>query len=391
MNADATVVQALTVASPTLWSVTTPHLYRARCTVYVRDKQIDQETTTFGIRQIAFDVDRGFLLNGEHIKLNGVCIHGDGGAVGTAVPERMWERRLELLQTMGCNAIRLSHNPPAPELLDLLDRMGFLVMDESFDEWRHAKGQTPVYGYHRYFDEWSERDLVAMLERDRNHPSIVIWSAGNEIPDQTAPDGPATLQRLRDIIRSRDLTRPITAACDQIAADPKATPEAFLDKLDVVGYNYVDRWHDRREKYYSIDRHDYPQRRFIGTESSALRGARGIYFVDQPVDEFFERPSNNLIDIEQLQKFIQTYDYVSGDFLWVGIDYLGEAHWPNKLTVSGTDRHLRLSKRQLLLLSKHLDKEACPASSTSLELVRQRRQDHPCHLPSQTATRLSYF
>jgi len=334
-NAEGTVMQTLTVASPALWSVSTPHLYQARCTLHTRGAQIDQETTTFGIRHIAFDVDRGFLLNGEQVKLNGVCLHGDGGAVGTAVPERLWERRLELLQKMGCNAIRLSHNPPAPELLDLLDRMGFLVMDESFDEWRQPKGQTPDYGYHRYFDEWSERDLVSMLERDRNHPSIVIWSAGNEIPDQTAADGPATLQRLIDIIRSQDPTRPITAACDQIAADPKAAPSAFLDKLDVVGYNYVDRWHDRREKYYSIDRHDYPQRRFIGTESSALRGARGIYFVDQPIDDFFERPTNNLIDIEQQQKFIQTYDYVSGDFMWVGIDYLGEAHWPNKLSVSG--------------------------------------------------------
>jgi beta-galactosidase len=334
-DAEVVLPQTLTVASPALWSVTTPHLYRVRCTLRSRGTQIDQETTTFGIRHIAFDVDRGFLLNGEHIKLNGVCIHGDGGAVGTAVPERLWERRLELLREMGCNAIRLSHNPPAPELLDMLDRMGFLVMDESFDEWRQPKGQTPVYGYHKYFDEWSERDLIAMLERDRNHPSIIIWSAGNEIPDQTASDGPATLQRLIDIIRGQDPTRPITAACDQIAADPKAAPPAFLDKLDVVGYNYVDRWHDRREKYYSIDRQANPQRRFIGTESSALRGARGIYFIDQPIDEFLEQPTNNLIEVEQQQKFVQTYDYVSGDFLWVGIDYLGEARWPNKLAVSG--------------------------------------------------------
>jgi beta-galactosidase len=334
-DAEVAVTQTLIVSSPALWSVATPHLYQARCTLRSRGMQIDQETITFGIRHIAFDIDRGFLLNGEQLKLNGVCIHGDGGAVGTAVPERLWERRLELLQKMGCNAIRLCHNPPAPELLDMLDRMGFLVMDEAFDEWRQPKEQTPVYGYHRYFDEWSERDLVAMLERDRNHPSIVIWSAGNEIPDQTAADGPATLQRLIDIIRSQDPTRPITTACDQIAADPRAAPPAFLDKLDVVGYNYVDRWHDRREKYYSIDRRDYPQRCFLGTESSALRGARGVYFVEQPIDDFFERPTNNLIDVEQQQKFVQTYDYVSGDFLWVGIDYLGEAHWPNKLAVSG--------------------------------------------------------
>ncbi|MBB5061850.1 glycoside hydrolase family 2 TIM barrel-domain containing protein [Granulicella mallensis] len=334
-DAETTLAQTLTVASPALWSTTTPHLYRARCTVRSRGAQIDQDSANFGIRQIAFDVDRGFLLNGEHVKMNGVCIHGDGGSVGTAVPERLWERRLELLQQMGCNAIRLSHNPPAPELLDMLDRMGFLVMAEAFDEWRHAKGQTPTYGYHRYFDEWSERDLTAMMERDRNHPSIVIWSPGNEVPDQTAPDGPATLQRLIEIIHSKDSTRPITVGCDQIAAEPKAAPPDFLDKLDVVGYNYVDRWRDRREKYYSIDRQAYPQRRFIGTESSALRGARGVYFTEQPIDDILERPTNNLIQVEQQQKFVQTYDYVSGDFLWVGIDYLGEAKWPNKLAVSG--------------------------------------------------------
>jgi beta-galactosidase len=338
-NSEATLAQTLTIASPAIWSTTTPHLYSARCTLRSRgtqlDHNLDQDATSFGIRDIAFDVDRGFLLNGEHIKMNGVCIHGDGGAVGTAVPERLWGRRLELLQQMGCNAIRLSHNPPAPELLDMLDRMGFLVMDEAFDEWREAKGGTPIYGYHRYFDEWSERDLTTMIERDRNHPSIVLWSAGNEVPDQTAPAGPATLQRLIDIIHSRDATRPITVACDQIAAQPKAAPPEFLEKLDVVGYNYVDRWRDRREKYYSIDRQAYPQRRFVGIESSAVRGARGSYFSKQPIDEFFEQPTNNLIQVEQQQKYVQTYDYVSGDFLWVGIDYLGEAHWPNKLAVSG--------------------------------------------------------
>jgi beta-galactosidase len=290
---------------------------------------------TFGIREVKFDVDRGFLLNGEHIKLNGVCIHGDGGSVGTAVPERIWERRLELLQQMGCNAIRLSHNPPAPELLDLLDKMGFLVMAEAFDEWRQPKGQTPLYGYHKYFEEWSERDMSAMIERDRNHPSVVIWSAGNEVPDQSDPRGPETLQGLLNIIRSKDPTRLITVGCDQIAAEPKPALPEFLEKLDVVGYNYVDRWRDRREKYYSIDRHAYPNRRFIGTESTALFGARGVYAVDQSNELFFEKASNTAIEVEQQQKFVQTYDYVSGDFIWVGIDYLGESRWPSKLAAAG--------------------------------------------------------
>jgi beta-galactosidase len=334
-GSEATLVQLVKVTSPLRWSIDDPKLYTVCSILRSRGIELDRETTTFGIRQVEFDADKGFLLNGQRIKLNGVCIHGDGGCVGTAVPERVWERRLELLQQMGCNAIRLSHNPPAPELLDLLDRMGFLVMDEAFDEWRQPKGQTPLYGYHKYFDEWSARDIAAMIERDRNHPSIVIWSAGNEVPDQSDPHGSETLDRLMTIIRGKDPTRPITVACDQIAAEPKQALPEFLEKLDVVGYNYVDRWRDRREKYYSIDRQAYPYRRFIGTESSALYGARGVYAIDQSNDLFFERASNTVIEVEQQQKFIQTYDYVSGDFIWVGIDYLGESRWPSKLAATG--------------------------------------------------------
>jgi len=332
---DQAFAHSLSLPSPVLWTQSDPHLYELRATIELNGIDIDRDATTFGVREAKFDVDKGFILNGVAVKMNGVCIHGDAGSVGTAVPERMWERRLELLQEMGCNAIRLSHNPPAPELLDLLDRMGFLVMAEAFDEWVQPKGQTPQFGYHKYFNDWSERDMTAMVERDRNHPSIVIWSAGNEIPDQTSPQGPATLRRLKDIIHRSDTSRLITVACDNIAAQPKDTLPDFLEGLDVVGYNYVDRWRDRREKYYSIDRHDYPTRRFIGTESSALYGARGVYAVDQSDELFFERASNTEIEVEQLQKFIQTYDYVSGDFIWTGIDYLGEARWPNKLAGSG--------------------------------------------------------
>ncbi len=327
--------QRLQIASPALWSVSTPNLYTLRSTLQSRGQQLDQDSTTFGIREVKFDADRGFLLNGEHVKMNGVCIHGDCGSVGTAVPERMWERRLELLKQMGCNSIRLSHNPPAPELLDLLDKMGFLVMAEAFDEWKQPKLQTPQYGYHKYFDEWSARDMSAMIERDRNHPSIVIWSAGNEVPDQADPQGPATLQALLDLMRSKDPTRLVTVACDQIAAEPKAALPEFLEKLDVVGYNYVDRWRDRREKFYAIDRHAYPTRRFIGTETSSIFGPRGAYAVETPDDPFFGRAANTAIEVEQLQKFIQTYDYVSGDFIWTGIDYLGEARWPAKIASSG--------------------------------------------------------
>jgi beta-galactosidase len=332
---DGSFRQRLQVISPALWSISTPNLYTLRSRLQSRGQQLDQGSTTFGIRDIKFDADRGFLLNGEHVKMNGVCIHCDCGSVGTAVPERMWERRLEMLKQMGCNSIRLSHNPPAPELLDLLDQMGFLVMAEAFDEWKQPKLQTPLYGYHKYFDEWSARDMAAMIERDRNHPSIVLWSAGNEMPDQSDPHGPETLQGLLDLMRSKDPTRMVTAACDQIAAEPKAALPDFLEKLDVVGYNYVDRWRDRREKFYAIDRQAYPTRRFIGTETSSIFGPRGAYAVETPDDPFFGRAANTAIEVEQLQKFIQTYDYVSGDFIWTGIDYLGEARWPAKIASSG--------------------------------------------------------
>ena len=327
--------QRLFVANPELWSLASPRLYAARQTLSQQGADVDGESTPFGIRDIRFEADRGFLLNGEHVKLNGVCLHGDGGAVGTAVPERIWERRLALLKEMGCNAIRCSHNPPAPEFLDLCDTMGFLVMDEAFDEWREAKSQTPQYGYHKYFDEWAVRDISDMIARDRNHPSIVLWSAGNEVPDQVVPEGPETLRKLLGILHAEDKTRPVTTACDQIAAEPRAALPEFLALLDVVGYNYVDRWRDRREKYYGIDRHDYPQRRVIGTESVALSGVRGAYGAGADIPDYGQRAFNTRIEVEQLQKFVQTWDYVSGDFFWTGIDYLGEAVWPARSSSAG--------------------------------------------------------
>jgi len=323
-------VQRVAIASPKLWSAVSPCLYSVHQVLEHDGREVDTTTTPFGVRSISFDVDKGFQLNDERVKLNGVCLHGDAGAVGTAVPERMWQRRLALLKEMGCNAIRCSHNPPAPEFLDLCDTMGFMVMVDAFDEWHGAKAQTPQYGYHKYFDEWSRRDLKDMIVRDRNHPSIVLWDAGNEVPDQGSLRGVETLRALKDILHTEDSTRPVTVACDGIAADPGGTLPEFLAEQDVVGYNYVDRWRDRREKFYSIDRHQFPSRRFIGTESVALRGARGDYEIGAQAAVYMDRKTNLLVEVEQLQKFIQTYDYVSGDFMWTGIDYLGEATWPAK-------------------------------------------------------------
>ena len=340
-NADFRFIQDLAVTAPNLWSVDHPYLYTVRSTLHGEGRIVDVCDTPTGLRTAVFDADRGFLLNGERVKLNGVCLHQEAGCVGSAVPELVWERRLAALRAMGCNAIRTSHNPFPAEFLDLCDRMGFLVMNEAFDEWRVPKGQIQN-GYHLYFDEWHERDLRNFIHRDRNHPSVVLWSAGNEVPDQSAPGGAATLRGLLAIFHTEDPTRPVTVACDQIASEPlqnRVRPE-FLAELDIVGYNYVDRWRNRADLYYSIDRAAFPRRRFVGTESVGIGGIRGEYrdLVPQKGDDadpWFLDPSSRRIDAEQLWQFIDLHDYVSGDFMWTGIDYLGESRWPMKAAPAG--------------------------------------------------------
>jgi len=339
-GAECEFVQQMNVDKPHLWSVTDPYLYRVHSTVHTLNENVDEYDTPIGLREAAFDADRGFVLNGEHIKLNGACLHHDGGCVGAAVPERVWERRLEILRDMGCNAIRTSHNPYAAEFLDICDRMGFLVVNEAFDEWKVPKGQIGPNGYANYFDEWYERDVRNFVRRDRNHPSVILWSAGNEIGDQGAPNGAETLGKLLKVFHSEDPTRLVTAGCDHIASEPSsetARPE-FLALLDVVGYNYVDRWRDRREKYYSIDRQAFPHRRVMGTESESMGGIRGEYselFPGKTTSPFFQFLRGRNIDVEELWKFVSTYDYVAGDFMWTGIDHLGEARWPMKSSSYG--------------------------------------------------------
>jgi beta-galactosidase len=359
-NADYEFVQRLNVDKPALWSVATPALYTLRSTVRTGQTAADEYRTPFGIREAVFDADKGFLLNGEHVKLNGVCLHHDGGPVGAAVPERVWERRLEILKAMGCNAIRTSHNPPAPEFLDLCDRMGFCVMNESFDEWKAGKPQVRGNGYSLSYDDWHERDVTDFVHRDRNHPSVVLWSCGNEIGDQLTPNGVDLLRGLLDIFHREDPTRLVTAACDQIAAEPRSAPVEFLNLLDVVGYNYADRWRERRELYYSEDKQAHPNWRMIGTESSGEGGVRGDYrdlfpagagqTVAGPAGANGQAGDGGRggaggfrgggrgfrgLDTEELWRFVRTRDYVAGDFMWTGIDYLGESSWPNHGASSG--------------------------------------------------------
>lgn len=328
--------QKITVSSPLLWSLETPYMYSLSSLIIDKGKIVDQMITPFGIRNIQYDANIGFLLNGKRVKMNGVCLHHDAGSVGAAVPEAMWVRRLQTLKKMGCNAIRTSHNPVAPELLDLCDRMGFLVQNEIFDVWKAGKVK---YDYATYFDQWSQHDLVNFIHRDRNHPSVVMWSAGNEIGEQRQPQGHEVLRALIETFHREDTTRPVTTGNDQIAADGRPATLQFLNMLDIVGYNYVDRWRERRELYYDIDKRNHPEWKITGTENISISGIRGNYYGGGfgGIDSSVIRPANlpGVIRAEQLWKFVSLHDYVIGDFMWTGIDYLGEARWPSKNASSG--------------------------------------------------------
>jgi beta-galactosidase len=287
-----TFEQDLTVASPQLWDLDHPNLYVASTQVRDGEQILDEERTTFGIRSTRFDADTGFWLNGRNLKLKGVCLHHDDSAFGAAVPLGVWERRLEQLRSVGTNAIRTSHNPPAPEFLDLCDRMGFLVMDEMFDGWTVSKSK---YDYHLYFDKWSTIDTRDTVLRDRNHPSIVLYSAGNEVKDTSDPVlAKHVLGSLLQVFHETDPTRPVT----QALLRPNTTHDyndGFADMLDVVGQNY-------RDDELAAAHAQKPSRKILGTENGytlktwlAFRDNRAL----------------------------------GGQFLWTGYDYLGESPgWP---------------------------------------------------------------
>ena len=346
-GADLDLETTLSLPAPRLWAPGSPNLYRVRSEIRVNGAVVDSVWTGFGVRRIEYHVDRGFLLNGVPVKMRGMCLHHDGGAVGAAVPEAVLERRLRLLQEMGCNAVRCSHNPMAPEFYELCDRLGLLVMDEAFDEWTVRKPQIK-HGYSEAFNDWCERDVVNLVRRDRNHPSIVMWSAGNEIGEQWAENGPAVLRRLVEIFHREDPTRPVTAAMDNVFNQHGRAPAAFTDLLDVVGYNYPDRWNTRRETQYADDRDRFPSRKFVGTEDTSVRGTRGVYRFGPLLGGSFSGgqvtpgygPEGALYATATLRaaalwRFVATHDYVTGDFAWTGFDYLGESQWPRKLSTSG--------------------------------------------------------
>jgi beta-galactosidase len=286
-----TVDQSVEVKSPKLWSAESPELYSAEVEVVSAGKTLDKTSTQFGIRKIEVDAENGFRLNGQMLKLKGGCMHHDNGPLGSATIDRAEERRVELMKANGFNAIRTSHNPPSPAFLDACDRLGILVIDEAFDCWNEGKNGDD---YHLYFKDWAQRDIASMVRRDRNHPSVIMWSIGNEIPDQFRAE--ATQKMLREAVLSHDTTRPITQA---ICADWgnkrewKEFSDAGFTHLDVGGYNYL-------PQHYEADHARNPKRVMMATES-------------YPKD-FFE-----------YWTFVEKHSYIIGDFVWTAMDYFGES------------------------------------------------------------------
>jgi beta-galactosidase len=311
----------LTVKKPRLWSIEKPQRYVLLTTVEQDGKPVDNYQTPFGIRTIDFTADNGFLLNGQRVPLNGVCDHHDLGALGAALNTRALARQIEILKDMGCNAIRTSHNPPAPELLDLCDSMGMVVMDESFDCWKRAKKKND---YHLLWDDWHEKDWRAELRRDRNHPSIVLWSIGNEIPEQTSPSGAAIAAELTGIAHEEDPTRPTTAACNQIASGYNG----YGSNLDVFGYNY-------KPTEYGKFRAANPNKALFGSETSSCVSSRGEYFFPVGTNKSGGRADFQMSSYDLYAPSWATppdwefagqdkYPFCAGEFVWTGFDYLGE-------------------------------------------------------------------
>ena len=326
------------IGKPKLWSCESPSLYELCISFEKEDENVivlDKERV--GIRTFSFDADQGFFLNGKETKFKGVCVHHDGGCLGAAMYREVWLRRLLKLKEGGCNAIRCSHNPHMPELYDLCDELGFYVMDEAFDEWRLMKAKEigsnthESHGYSMYFDACHEWDLKTMLYRDRNHPGIVLWSIGNEIPEEVVVGGEELAVELSGYCHTIDPTRKVTLAHDQIAAEPYSARDAFMDKIDVVGYNYVGRWRERAELLYDADREEHLDRCVIGTENPSAGYIRSDYNFEVDPGSFWNKPYYTAaVTVGKLLRYTMVHDFVAGDYMWTGIDYLGEANWPQR-------------------------------------------------------------
>lgn len=333
-TANNKVVQQFDLANPRLWSVDEPNLYRLEVTVSSGKNILDTYTTYFGVRYFDFDIDKGFSLNGKPMKILGVCMHHDLGALGAAYNESATRRQLQILKDMGCNAIRAAHALPASQFLDLCDEMGFLVMDENFDMWAKRKNR---YDYHLDFTEWYKKDLEAMVLRDRNHPSIFMWSIGNEIREQFDSTGITLGKELVKIVKDIDPTRAVTCALSENKPEKNFIYQSKA--LDVVGLNY------HIEAYEDFPK-NYPGEKFIATENVSGLASRGHY--DMPADSLRLWPPSSKFKFvpegnpdysvsaydnvaaywgsthEQTWRIIKKHDYLSGLFVWSGFDFLGE-------------------------------------------------------------------
>ena len=332
-------VQKFLVKEPKLWSPEHPHLYKALTRILVDGVVTDEYETRFGIRSIEFIPEKGFYLNGEHRKFKGVCNHHDLGPLGAAVSVPALRHQLTMLKDMGCDAVRTSHNTPAPELVSLCDEMGLMMMVEPFDEWNDAKCQN---GYHRYFDEWVERDMISMLHAFRNSPSVIMWSIGNEVPSQCTADGYKTAAFLQAICHREDPTRPVTCGMDQVNC---VLSNGFAAQLDIPGINYrTFRYEDCYEQL--------PQGLVLGSETASTVSSRGTYHF--PVEKAFsvkhEDHQSSGYDMEACNwsnipdvdlALAEDYQWTLGQFVWTGFDYLGEPSpydtdaWPNHSSMFG--------------------------------------------------------
>lgn len=338
---------SLVVSNPHLWNIDDPYLYKAVIKILNGDRVLDEYKTSFGIRSFAFDEDRGFILNGQRVMINGVCNHHDLGGLGTAVNTRAIERQLEILKDMGCNAIRTSHNPPAPEFLELCDKMGFIVMDEAFDMWKMKKNP---FDYHLDWDQWHKQDLEDLVRRDRNHPSVFMWSIGNEIPEQWDSSGIRIAAELTAIVKSMDATRPVTSALN----DPQPANKIYLSgALDLVGFNY-------HHQDFTAFPKNFPGKKFIATETVSALQTRGHYDLlpsdsirrwpkrwDLPFNEGNKDLTVSAYDHvsapwgsthEETWKVMKKHDFLAGQFIWTGFDYIGEPTpypWPARSSYFG--------------------------------------------------------
>lgn len=332
------VEQNIAVLNPNIWDIETPYLYTAHSKLFQNNTLKDEQITHFGIRSVVYVRGKGLILNGEVTKFKGVCLHHDLGPLGAAVNKAAVKRQLTILKDMGCNAIRSSHNMPSHEQLELCDEMGFLFLAETFDEWAKPKVKN---GYNRFFDEWAEKDVVNLVRATRNHPCIVMWSSGNEVPDQWGDEGVKRAKWLQDIFHREDPTRPVTVGMDQMANTLK---NGFGAIMDIPGLNY-------RLPLYNEAYEKFPQGFILGSETASTVSSRGVYKfpVEQYKDKTYNDFQSSSYDLEACRwsnvpddDFVwqDDYDWVIGEFVWTGFDYLGEPTpyneaWPSRSSYFG--------------------------------------------------------